>query len=74
MLRMGRLKVFVPPSSYRRPHLPKHSPQVWPWWRLVSVAVVQVRPSGVRFNKNVWIYTRGRAWCLQVVYDTRVFP
>ena len=63
---LGRFKVF----PARRMH-PAHGPQSWPWWRLLSVTAVKCWPSGVRFNYNVWFYTRWGAWPVQVVWDTR---
>lgn len=51
---------------------PTHGPQVWPWWRWVSVRVVRWEYYrtftfqdyvGTKPAWNIWVYTRYGAWC-----------
>lgn len=42
---------------------PSHGPQVWPWWRLITVRIVRTRGGRIQKAWNIWTYTRWGAWC-----------
>ncbi len=48
---------------------PSHGPQVWPWWKLLTLSVVRCSHDPFWFfwitpiSFNVWLYTRWGALC-----------
>lgn len=63
-----KIRFFINPPL----KAPRHGPQTWPWWRLVSFSFIRLydvcKPStGYRF----WIYTRWRAFDFDLVFDRR---
>jgi hypothetical protein len=64
------------PHRYR----PSHGPQVWPWWRLLTISIVRCGPGDpVRYfwikgiHYNAWFYTRWGAWCLTITERNGVY-
>jgi hypothetical protein len=49
-----------------------HGPQVWPWWKILSVNVVRCTHDPVwafwitPISYNIWIYSRWGALCLNL--------
>jgi hypothetical protein len=71
---MARI-VFDYSFAHLRPHLrPTHGPQVWPWWRLVSIALVNLRVKTPSVARRLWVYTRFGGFFFDVVIDRRKFP
>lgn len=45
--------------SWAKHGRPSHGPQVWPWWKLLSFNVVELRCyDQSHLGRRVWIYTR----------------
>ncbi len=70
--RVGKLMV-EPNAPYGYPV--RHSPKVWPWWKLWKLHWVRTNPNFKRVpgvhSFNVWLYTRNDARCTYVCLDTR---
>jgi len=50
---------------------PKHGPQVWPWWRLVSFSIVRLNVDPPSSSRRLWVYTRFGAIYLDATLDRR---
>lgn len=48
-----------------------HSPQVWPWWRLMSFRVVRLEICAPSFGYRAWFYTRWGACYFDAIFDRR---
>lgn len=44
--------------AYMNASHPSHGPQVWEWWRLLSVSFFILKPQKPTTGYRVWFYTR----------------
>jgi hypothetical protein len=64
--------IFHHSFAHLRPDLrPKHGPQVWPWWRLMAFAWVDLNVTRPSVGRRLWVYTRLGGFYFDAVIDRR---
>lgn len=53
--------------------MPLHGPQVWPWWLLFSLGLVNLQTCSPTTGKRLWVYTRWGAIYFEFILDRRRF-
>lgn len=55
---MTKIKFEFSAAHFRKDLHPSHGPQVWPWWRLFSLAFYRLTIAEPHSGYRTWFYTR----------------